>query len=119
VHAAVSANNAPIPHARQWRLNCSNGQGIRQPDVNSVRDRREPRLTGNSFTCLIPEFAWVVLRATGQADQKRLTAREDSGDQPAHGAGGQRPAQVLAARSGHQSRSAWVNTGELRCSGDE
>jgi hypothetical protein len=42
----------------------------------------------------------------GQADKRRLTAREDSGLQPAHGAGGQRSARVLAARSGHRNRAS-------------
>src|SRR5690349_6814945 len=43
----------------------------------------------------------------GQADTKRLTAREDAGDQPAHGAGGQRrgPATAAGARGSTQANA--------------
>jgi len=42
----------------------------------------------------------------GQADARRLTAREGSGDPRTHGVRVTRSGPALAARSGHRSRSA-------------
>jgi len=91
----ASANSV----VRSPQENCTIGApGVWMPDA----------LRRNFF--LIPTTTWFLglggESSVEMADADRLTARDGSGDPPAHGAGGPAVTRALAVRSGHRNRDS-------------
>jgi ankyrin repeat protein len=74
---------------------------FRRLDRQKEAQKQAAQRTGST-----PQPVLGLFHTVKNLHKDRLTAREDSGLQPAHGAGGQRSVLVLAARSGHRNRDS-------------